>query len=313
MKSHLFLCTILVFLYCCGSDSNTYEDIMPGDYGNKTDSAAEQDVQGTDTAISEEIKQCSNTCETPDSKECTKTSDKSYRECKLVNGCLQWSGEKTCGSTQKCEGNECVEIPCPEEKACKTLDDKKCDSNSVFECKAVNNCLEWVLKETCTEKQTCEQGQCKDKPVEGTLDCIGVMQCATACSTTDMTCINACTAKGTVQGQAEFKAFTECTQKNCGSPSESGTFQKCVLVNCKESFLKCNPPLGIANCKTSLSCVQACSSDKTCQKGCIDKATYEAVLLLIDVRICIEAKCPDESFICIGMNCMAEINKCNQS
>ncbi|MBM4396696.1 MAG: hypothetical protein FJ087_13530 [Deltaproteobacteria bacterium] len=147
-------------------------------------------------------------------------------------------------------------------------------------------------------------------PDEGTPPaggCPGIMACANEKQCQTQACLQECLDAADAPAQADFAALIQCAQKNCMALKGSAQVQ-CIYDTCRETNEKC-VTVGTDNCQNSIMCLQKCGQSAACQQGCVDKATYDAMLGVLALMVCIEANCPTTGD-CAQTKCNTELQAC---
>jgi hypothetical protein len=90
---------------------------------------------------------------------------------------------------------------------------------------------------TCGVQLVCDNGTC----VTGqALTCSGILECVTACPTSDFGCIQDCQNRGTTNAREIFGTLFDCILQNCaGSTQDPEQLAACVLAQCPGEYDAC--------------------------------------------------------------------------
>ncbi len=151
---------------------------------------------------------------------------------------------------------------------------------------------------TCKEGNVCVHGKCREKGTAGCGEFVN--ECDVHCEPWDQDCLQECLAWLSQLGAIDLLAFEGCELLHCAEcfepEAEPGCLSACVYSHCVEELASCFHRFGTATCQETWDCAEACSpTDQPCIDGCTAKATREAMVVLIDLVLCVEAVCPPES------------------
>ncbi len=211
------------------------------------------------------------------------------------------------------QGNDDVGLDLACQNECDELGASVCAGmNSRMECVADGECMVWSEEIPCDDGGNCAAGQCE--AVAGDLDCLGISVCKGQCGE-DESCKDSCYTQGSEQGQLDWTALADCIETQCGElfvAEKPAAGAQCTLTSCKDQYLICTP-VGTDTCKESLSCLQACDGDNTCQGGCLLTADYDSLLEMSAILTCFEEKCPDpgEWTGCATSKCLGPVLGCH--
>jgi len=293
--------------------------------GTNADLATEEDnVEGThDTgSLDEDVIEeddttggCTNECTALGTTQCL--SQTTFATCGPNQGnCLVWGTPANCPENQVCDMNSgaCVaNVACQDD--CAALGEKSCiDAATVGQClEGADGCNHVQTVETCNDPKTCDAGECVGGGTAN--DCMDIMTCVSGCGMNQQ-CMQACVNDGSVDGQAAFQALQQCGMDACGNETDPAKQSLCILQSCKPQYEGCNGPFGTASCMDMLGCLQGCQNQQ-CQMDCLATGSYDGVVALMDIQVCLSEKCADcaqNDANCIQQcamsKCMTEVIAC---
>jgi hypothetical protein len=161
--------------------------------------------------------------------------------------------------------------------------------------------------DTTVEDTTTTETIAADPSCKGIYVCFETAQCSKSGSDA---CEVACIAGGDATAQAQWAALRVCDSDMCDLLNDGTKEDKCNLVECRTFAEPCRPA-GTKTCAQAFACAMehVKTGDIAGAGACMAEGTLDAQVLILDIRICANANCPDMS--CLDTTCKAALDACN--
>ncbi len=229
-----------------------------------------------------------------------------YKSCQLVEGCLLWGVPLACKPGEVCKAGLCQ----PPAAGCTPA----CNKGETCQ---DGNCVAAGCNPACAAGQVCEGGKCVNKTF-GTLSCNQIFACIDqfAKGPTDTVNIEACIAKGSATGQADYIKRKQCISLSCQTYIDQGKANEamlCVYTYCAKEQVGCFGS-GADNCQQLAGCLVNCGASTLCLYGCHASASETGAKDFYALQSCADQKCAGKTgpawSACADQACKSFLAKC---